>query len=71
MNVFNKPIRDKLATYSFGVYIYHYMFNSWLQLSLFTINMSGFIKGLIVFILTLLCSLGTAILVEYSLRRFK
>jgi len=60
-NYFNKKMIYNISVYSFGIYIYHYMFSSWLQLLLFDTDINGGIKGLIVFVLTLSLSLLVAL----------
>lgn len=42
------PLFDKFSENSYGMYIFHYTYVIWLQFALLGVNMSGFLKGLIV-----------------------
>jgi peptidoglycan/LPS O-acetylase OafA/YrhL len=44
------PILDSLSTSSYGIYLVHYIFVSWLQYSLLTVPVSAVVKGTAVFL---------------------
>jgi peptidoglycan/LPS O-acetylase OafA/YrhL len=54
------PIFDSLAANSYGIYLFHYAFVSWLQYALLPASLPGIAKGAIVFVLALGLSWGTA-----------
>jgi surface polysaccharide O-acyltransferase-like enzyme len=51
---------DSLAANSYGIYLLHYGFVSWLQYALLPASLPGIAKGAIVFVLALGLSWGTA-----------
>lgn len=49
-------VLDSLSRNSYGIYIFHYIFNSWIQYFLLRYNFSSILKGCIVFVATYLLS---------------
>ena len=43
-----RPLFDKFSENAYGMYIFHYIFVIWLQFAFLDVNMSGFLKGIIV-----------------------
>jgi len=51
-----RPVFDSLRDNAYGMYVLHYAFVSWLQFSLLSAPLSGFVKGVAVFAGTVLLS---------------
>jgi hypothetical protein len=54
-----RPVFDSLRKNAFGMYLVHYAFVSWLQYALLPAELSGLVKGSLVFLGTVLLSWGT------------
>ena len=57
-------ILDNLSKNSYGIYIFHYVFITWLQYLLLGIDLSPFVKGLLVFVGTLILSWFTIAIIR-------
>ncbi len=57
-------ILDSLTASAYGIYIVHYVYNSWLQYGLLQVDLSAIVKASIVFVATLLLSWGTVALLR-------
>ena len=54
-----RAIFDSLTGNAYGMYLIHYVFVSWLQYTLLPASLSGFVKGVLVTLGTILLSWGT------------
>jgi len=57
-------ILNNLSKKSYGIYIFHYVFITWLQYLLLGIDLSPFVKGLLVFVGTLILSWFTIAIIR-------
>lgn len=60
------PVWDSLAVNSFGIYVVHYAFVSWLQYAMLPANLPGFAKCLLVFVGAVLLSWTATIAIRRS-----
>jgi surface polysaccharide O-acyltransferase-like enzyme len=54
-----RAVFDSLTDNAYGMYIIHYAFVSWLQYALLPASLSGFVKGVIVSLGTIIFSWAT------------
>ena len=54
-----RAVFDSLTDNAYGMYLIHYAFVSWLQYALLPASLSGFVKGVLVTLGTIILSWGT------------